>query len=62
MLVLTRRIDETIIVNDNIRITVLKNNRGAVSLGIEAPRDVTVWREEIWKKLQREKVHVTPAV
>lgn len=52
MLILTRRIGETIIINDNIKVTVMSTNGFAVSLGIEAPRDVIVDRKEVWESKQ----------
>jgi len=54
MLVLTRYIDESIIINDNIKITVLDIQGKQVRLGIEAPIDVDVHREEIYEKIQAE--------
>lgn len=54
MLVLTRYIDESIIINDNIKITVLDIQGNQVRLGIEAPIDVDVHREEIYEKIQAE--------
>jgi len=47
MLILTRKIDEVIMVGENIRVKVLSIKGGQVRLGIEAPRDVIVNREEI---------------
>jgi len=47
MLVLRRRIGETILINENIRIKVLGIELGRVKLGIEAPDDVKVVREEL---------------
>ena len=51
MLVLTRRIGENVIIGDNIIIRVL-DIAGQVKLGIEAPKDITVHREEIYEKIQ----------
>lgn len=56
MLILTRRIGETIIINDNIKCLVLGIRGNQVRLGIEAPSDVTVHREEIFLRIQREKL------
>jgi carbon storage regulator len=50
-LILTRNQDESIVIDDNIKITVLSDNYGKVKLGIEAPQDVEIWREEIYEKL-----------
>lgn len=52
MLILTRSQNESIIINDNIKITVLSDRHGQVKLGIEAPEDVEIWREEIYVQLQ----------
>jgi carbon storage regulator len=54
MLVLTRYIDESIIINDNIKITVIDIQGKQVRLGIEAPIDIDVHREEIYNKIQAE--------
>lgn len=51
MLILTRRIGETININDNIKITNVGINGNQVRLGIEAPKDVCIHREEIYNKL-----------
>jgi carbon storage regulator len=47
MLVLSRKLSEAIIVGDNVRITVLKIERNAVRLGIEAPAAIPIVREEL---------------
>ncbi|RUO35636.1 carbon storage regulator CsrA [Aliidiomarina sanyensis] len=52
MLILTRRISETMMINDDIRITVLAVNGSQVKLGIDAPKDVSVHREEIYLRIQ----------
>jgi carbon storage regulator len=52
MLILTRKQNESIIIGDDIRITVLSDGRGQVKLGIEAPEDVEIWREEIYEQIQ----------
>lgn len=55
MLILTRRIAETLIINDNIKVTILGVKGNQIRLGIEAPEDVSVHREEVWDKIQLEK-------
>jgi carbon storage regulator len=55
MLVLTRRTGENIRIGSDIVITVLKVAPGQVKIGIEAPPDVVVHREEIFKRIQLEK-------
>jgi len=58
MLVLTRKVGENIIIGDNIRVTIVSIDGGKVRIGIEAPRDVTVDRQEIY---ERRKAAVSPA-
>lgn len=55
MLILTRRIGESIIIDDKVTATVLAINGNQVRLGIEAPREIEIHREEIYKKIQIEK-------
>lgn len=55
MLILSRRIGETLIINDNIRITVLNINRSQVRIGIDAPPEMSVHREEIYNRIQEGK-------
>ena len=54
MLILTRRPNESIRIGPRIRITVLGFKGNQVRIGIEAPPDVTVDREEIWERKQQE--------
>jgi len=53
MLVLSRKINQSIMIGDNIRIVVVAVDRDQVKLGIEAPRDVSVHRSEIYEEIQR---------
>lgn len=55
MLILTRRIGETICIGDHITVTVLGISGGQARLGIEAPRDVPVHRQEIAERIRKEK-------
>ena len=55
MLILTRRIGETIIIGNDVNVTVLGVNGNQVRLGINAPKDTPVHREEIYNKIQNEK-------
>jgi len=54
MLVLSRQRDESIIIGDNIVVTVVDVRGDKVSLGIEAPREVSVHRREVYEALKRE--------
>jgi carbon storage regulator len=54
MLVLTRRPGESIVVGDNIVITVIEIKGGQVRIGIDAPREVDVYREEIYEQVRQE--------
>jgi carbon storage regulator len=51
MLVLTRRIGESILIGDDIVVTVLELNRDQVRIGIRAPRSVSVHREEVYQEI-----------
>jgi len=57
MLVLSRKKDESIIINDDIRVTVVEIRGDKVRLGIEAPKDVTVHRREVYEAIQNQKSH-----
>ncbi len=52
MLILTRRSDETICVGDEVKITVLGIKGSQVRIGVDAPREVPVHREEIYQRIQ----------
>ena len=54
MLILTRRVGETLIINDNIKLTVLGVRGHQVRIGVDAPKDVSVHRQEIYEKIQKE--------
>lgn len=54
MLVLSRQLDQTIIIGDSIRITIVEVRGDKVRIGIDAPKDVTVHRQEIYDAIKRE--------
>ena len=55
MLILTRRVGETLIIGDDTKVTVLAVKGNQVRLGIDAPKTVSVHREEIYQRIQEEK-------
>ena len=54
MLILTRKIGETIMIGDDINVTVLNFKGNQVRIGINAPKNVTLHREEIYKKIKEQ--------
>ena len=57
MLILTRRVGETLVIGNNITVTMLGIRGNQARLGIEAPKDVSVHREEIYRRIQEEQQH-----
>lgn len=54
MLILTRRVGETVMIGDSVTVTVLGVKGNQVRLGVNAPKDVAVHREEIYERIKRE--------
>ena len=52
MLVLTRRLGEAITIGDNVKIIVVEIDGNQVKLGIEAPREIEIYREELYEKVK----------
>ena len=54
MLILTRRVGETLMIGDSVTVTVLGVKGNQVRVGVSAPKDVAVHREEIYERIQKE--------
>lgn len=61
MLVLARKVGEKIILNDNIEIIVLDSNQNSVRIGINAPKNVSVYREELYKEIKNTNINSNSA-
>jgi carbon storage regulator len=59
MLVLTRKAGEGIIIGDNIKITVIELKGGGVRIGIEAPAEQKIYRQEVYDRICRENMEAT---
>ena len=55
MLILTRRVGETLMVGDDVQVTVLGVKGNQVRIGVNAPKEVAVHREEIYERIKRER-------
>ena len=54
MLILTRRVGESLMIGDNVTVTVLGVKGNQVRIGVDAPKEVAVHREEIYEKIRAE--------
>ena len=53
MLILTRKINQKLIIDDNIEIVILDSSKGAVKIGVRAPKGVQIYREEIYNEIKK---------
>lgn len=60
MLILTRKVGETLMIGDEIEVTILSLKGNQVRIGVNAPKNVPVHREEIYDRIKREKTVVEP--
>ena len=56
MLVITRKKDESVLIGEDIEITIIKLEDGSVKLGISAPKDKTILRKEVYEKVKEENI------
>lgn len=56
MLILSRKKDESIIIDGNIEVKILEIQDGKVRIGIKAPQDIDIFREELYKSIQEENI------
>lgn len=54
MLILTRKLGESIVIGDNIKIKVVEINNQQIRLGVDAPKNIIVHREEVYNKIKEE--------
>ncbi|MEA3422393.1 MAG: carbon storage regulator CsrA [Bacillota bacterium] len=57
MLVLTRKLDEGIVLSDNITIKILAIEDGKVKIGIDAPKHIEIHREEVYEQIKKENIN-----
>jgi carbon storage regulator len=56
MLILTRKVGETVVIGDNVTVAIIGVKGNQIRIGINAPKDVTVHREEIYERIRHEQL------
>ncbi len=59
MLILSRKVDEKILIDEDIKISIVEIKGNQVKIGIEAPQDVEILREEVFKSVEKENIEAT---
>jgi carbon storage regulator (csrA) len=54
MLILTRKLGESIIIDENVQISVVEINKNNIKIGVNAPKELTIYREEVFLKIKEE--------
>ncbi len=54
MLILTRKLGESIIIGEEVQLSVVEINKNNIKIGINAPKDLTIYREEVFMKIKEE--------
>ena len=62
MLILARRVGETLMIGDDVTITILSVRDGQIRIGVNAPKNTAVQREEAYEKMRKENAAVVPQV
>ncbi|MCR4291067.1 MAG: carbon storage regulator CsrA [Candidatus Scalindua sp.] len=57
MLILTRKLGESIIIDENVQISVVEINKNNIKIGVNAPKELTIYREEVFLKIKEENTH-----
>ena len=53
MLILTRKVNQKLIINDNIEVVILESYKNAVKIGVNAPNNVQIYREEVYNEIKK---------
>jgi len=54
MLILTRKLGESIIIDENVKISIIEINKNNIKIGVNAPKELSIYREEVFLKIKEE--------